>query len=252
LNAEKLTETALRSKVEQAEVAGHVTDSESASQNRGVETVLEKTLATAALVWVASDMTENRALESKNTASSHSLTDVGTPSATESIRTSSGDSSRPISVSGNNYPRLSTPEPTCSESLRESSSQGVTDTCNADGSRPAANGSTNSRIHSSDAASVHDDVDAASSHEVQQETSSGENNTSHWQKYGCVLCSGDCKADHLSPACAWMNALVGSLERMKMTTRKIQCLTPPRKTLRRRPRYLFRRNPNRQSSSITR
>ena len=168
LNAEQPTETTLRSRVEQAEVAGNVTDSESTSQDRGVGTVLEKTLATAALVWVASDIAENRVPESETTVSSHSSTDVGTPSAIESIRTSVGESPRLVSVSGEECPPLSTPEPTCSESLRESSSQDVTDTCNADGSRLAANGS--SRLHSSEAASIHDDVDASSSHGVQQET----------------------------------------------------------------------------------
>lgn len=209
LNAEKLTETALRSKVEQAEVAGDVTNSESASRDQGIKTALEKTLATAALAWVASDITEDRAPESKNPASSQSLTDVGTLSAPESIRTSGGDSSRPISVSDEKRPRLSTPKPTGNESLRELSSQGATDSRNADGSRPTANGSSDSQLYSSDAPSVHVNVDVSSSHEVQQEISSSESGTSHWQKYVCVVCSGDFMADRLSLACAWINSLVG-------------------------------------------
>ncbi|KAF8553144.1 hypothetical protein OG21DRAFT_1284176 [Imleria badia] len=140
----------------------------------------EKALAAAALVWSASDMTETRAPASKNTTSSP---DVGSLSITESTQTSSGGTPRSISVPGERSGRSTTPKPTSSESVRESSPKSVADAriSDADGFHLATGSSSVPQSYYSDTTSVHDDVGASSSQDVQRQSSSGEPSTTHLQ-----------------------------------------------------------------------
>jgi len=135
----------------------------------------------------------------------------------------------------------------CAKTVREPSSQCVTDTRSADGFHLAADGPSSSQLHSSPT-STHDDVDASSSHEVYRETSSSERSAS--QEYVSVVRSDDCKVNHLSLARACITTSVGSLKQAKVTMGTTQRPVPPRKTLRCHPRYLHCRDPNRQCSSI--
>ncbi|KAI9463136.1 hypothetical protein HD554DRAFT_2124861 [Boletus coccyginus] len=77
----------------------------------------------------------------------------------------------------------------CANTVHESSSQFFTDTRSANRFHPAANGSPSSQLHSSDATSAHDDVDAPSSYEVRREVLSSERSTS--QEYVCVVRSDE-------------------------------------------------------------
>ncbi|KAI9463134.1 hypothetical protein HD554DRAFT_1415597 [Boletus coccyginus] len=77
----------------------------------------------------------------------------------------------------------------CANTVHESSSQFFTDMRSANGFHPAANGSPSSQLHSSDATSTHDDVDAPSSYEVHREASSSERSTS--QEYVCIVRSDE-------------------------------------------------------------
>ena len=246
-NAEEPNVTAPQNKLGRTERTGENTDLKSTSQDQEVKTVLgsripAKTLAAAGLVWSA-DVTELRASESNTTG-------VDTLTVMESTRTSSGNSSCPVSVSGEKRHR--SPTPTDSESLRESSSQSVTDArCgDADGSRLATESSSISRSYHLDTTSVPDDGGTSPSQDVQQQPSSGERSASHSQDYMCVICSDHCDDDHIFVERPWTNAMVGWLERLKITTGVIWCLILPRTILHRHPRYLLCRSPKQQSSLI--
>ena len=247
-NAEEPNVTAPQNKLGRTERTGENTDLKSTSQDQEVKTALgsripAKTLAAAGLVWSA-DVTEIRAPESNTTG-------IDTLTVTESTRNSSGDSSRPISLSGEKRHRSPTLISTSSESLRESWSQSADARCgDVDGFRLATESSSISRSYHLDTTSVHDDGGTSPGQDVQRQSSSGERSISHSQEYVCVMYSNHCDDDHIFVARQRTNAMVGSLERLKITTGVIWCLIPPRRIPRRHPRYLLCRSPKQQSSLI--
>ena len=207
-NAEEPNVTAPQNKLGRTERTGENTDLKSTLQDQEVKTVLgsqipAKTLAAAGLVWSA-DVTEIWAPESNTTS-------IDTLTVTESTRNSSGNSSCPISVSGE--------KPHRSPTLINTTS-------------------------------VHDDGGTSPGQDVQRQSSSGEQSISHSQEYVCVMYSDHCGDDHIFIVHQWTNAMVGWLARPKIATGVIWCLIPPRRIPHRHPRYLLCRSPKQQSSLI--